>query len=340
MRLCRFVIGDSELVGFYEDDLIFPVDQAAEVHSTMTGDELDLPPISDPLDLLPPNGPYQRTATTLWNWLKKLDPEKRLDLSVDTQDVDLLIPILQPPKILLLAGNYAEHVAEQGGTAAERAETFPYVFMKPSSTLNTHRGTVLLPLVSPDHIDWECELGVVIGDFCKGVTEDEALDYVAGYTVVNDITDRKYRPNPDRKPRERDKHFDWLHGKWHDTFLPVGPCVLSSDGVDPQNLRIKLRVNGETKQDGTTADMVFPVAAVISFISQWITLEPGDLIATGTPKGVGNAKGTYLKNGDEIEAEIPGIGILANSVMHEEEYLKVMESDESDDMDGSEDADD
>jgi len=331
MRLCRFVIEDSELVGFYEDDMIFPVEQAAEVHCQMTGEDLELPPISDTLDLLPPQGAFCEEGLKLWNWLKKLDPEKRLEIAVDTDEVDLLIPVRDPRKVLLLAGNYAEHVAEQGGAAAERAETFPYVFMKPLSILNIHRGIVLLPRISPEHIDWECELGVIIGDFCKGVTEEEALDYVAGYTVVNDITDRKFRLNPGRKPRERDKHFDWLHGKWHDTFLPVGPCVLSASDVDPQDFRILLRVNGETKQNGTTADMIFPVAAIISTISQWVTLEPGDIIATGTPRGVGNATGTYLVHGDEIEAEIPGIGILANPVMHEDEYLNSMESNGFDD---------
>ena len=328
MRLCRFVIEDYDLVGFYEDDVIFPVDQAAQAYSEWTGEELDLPSISDPLEILPPHGPYHEMGVTLWNWLRSLEPEKRLELAIDADDTDMLTPIRLPRKILLLAGNYAEHVKEQGGMAAERAETFPYVFIKPASTLNTHRGPVLLPLISPDHIDWECELGVVIGELCKGVTEEEAMDFVAGYTVVNDITDRKFRPNPDRKTRERDKHFDWLHGKWHDTFLPVGPCIRSADGVDPQNLKLKLRVNGVIQQDGTTADMVFPVAAVIAFISQWITLEPGDLIATGTPKGVGNAKGTFLKHGDEIEAEIEGIGILANPVISEEAYLNEMESEE------------
>ena len=214
-------------------------------------------------------------------------------------EVKLLVPVARPSKILLLAGNYAAHVVERGGTAAERAETFPYVFMKPPTTTMTHPGDpIRIPAVSPDHVDWECELGVVIGRHCRDVEEDEALDYVAGYTVVNDITDRKFTPNPGRKPRERDRFFDWLHGKWHDTFCPIGPCLLSADAVpDPQALPIRLTVNGETKQDGNTGQMIFPVAAVISFLSRFVTLEPGDLISTGTPSGVGSATGTYLKPG-------------------------------------------
>ena len=185
-------------------------------------------------------------------------------------DVRLLVPIANPPKVLLLAGNYAKHVAERGGTAAERQETFPYVFMKPPSTTLTRPGDpIVIPRVSPDHIDWECELGVVIGRRCRHVDEDEALGYIAGYTIVNDISDRAFKPNPGRKPRERDKFFDWLHGKWHDTFCPMGPCILSADAVpDPQALPIRLSVNGEVKQNASTAEMVFPVAAVVSFLSE------------------------------------------------------------------------
>src|SRR5262249_42411875 len=145
--------------------------------------------------------------------------------------------------------------------------------------------------------------------------EADALEYVAGYTVVNDITDRRFTPNPGRKPRERDRFFDWLHGKWHDTFCPVGPCVLTRDALeDPQALSISLTVNGEVKQDGTTAHMVFPVAAVVSFLSRFVTLEPGDIISTGTPSGVGAATGTYLKPGDVIRATIERIGTLENPV--------------------------
>ncbi len=158
-------------------------------------------------------------------------------------------------------------------------------------------------------------MGVVIGRTCRDVSEEEALEYVAGYTIVNDISDRKFTPNPGRKTRERDRFFDWMHGKWHDTFCPIGPCVLTAHGVDPQNLPLELKVNGEVKQDATTASMVFPVAAVVSFLSRFVTLEPGDIISTGTPKGVGSATGQYLKPGDLVEASIGGIGVLSNPVV-------------------------
>jgi 2-keto-4-pentenoate hydratase/2-oxohepta-3-ene-1,7-dioic acid hydratase in catechol pathway len=222
----------------------------------------------------------------------------------------------RPPKILLLAGNYAKHVAERGGTTAERDETFPYVFLKPSTTLAGPGDPIVLPRVSPDHIDWECELGVVIGRACRDVSEEQALEYVAGYTVVNDISDRAFRPNPGRKERERDAFFDWLHGKWHDGSCPIGPCILASSCVpDPQAFRLRLTVNGLVKQDARTDQMIFPVAAVISFLSRWITLEPGDVISTGTPSGVGSATGQYLKPGDRVVAEISDIGSLVNPVI-------------------------
>ena len=141
---------------------------------------------------------------------------------------------------------------------------------------------------------------------------------MAGYTVVNDITDRKFTPNPGRKPRERDKFFDWLHGKWHDTFCPVGPCILSADVVpNPQAFPVQLTLNGQVKQDATTAQMVFPVAAVIAFLSEFVTLMPGDIISTGTPAGVGSASGTYLRPGDVLVATIGGIGSLRNPVVAE-----------------------
>ena len=113
--------------------------------------------------------------------------------------------------------------------------------------------------------------------------------------MVNDTSDRKFTPNPERKTRERDKFFDWLHGKWHDSFCPVGPCVTSADAItDPQRLAVRLTGNGDRKQDGNTGQMIFPVAAVVAFVSRWVRLEPGDLISTGTPSGVGSSTGTYL----------------------------------------------
>jgi 2-keto-4-pentenoate hydratase/2-oxohepta-3-ene-1,7-dioic acid hydratase in catechol pathway len=321
MRICRFGFDEMVLTGFYDDSHVIPIDLAAEAFSRDNGVELVLPSTEDPLEMLPPEGISYEPARELFAWINGLDADDLAELLIPVADVRLLVPIAHPSKLLLLAGNYAKHVAERGGIAAERQETFPYVFIKPPSTTLTRPGDpIVLPRISPNHVDWECELGVVIGRTCRHVDEDDALSCVAGYTIVNDISDRSYRPNPGRKSRERDKFFDWMHGKWHDTFCPMGPCILSADAVpDPQALPIQLSVNGEVKQDASTAEMVFPVAAVISFISQMMTLQPGDVIATGTPSGVGSATGTYLRPGDFVVATIDPIGSLENPVEAEED---------------------
>ena len=262
MRVCRFGFDEMVLTGFYADDQVIPIDQAAEAYSRDMGVELLLPSTEDLLDLLPPDGSSYEAASELFAWIEQLDLISRDELTIPTADVRLLVPIASPPKMFFLAGNYAKHVAERGGSAAEREETFPYVFMKPPSTTLTHPGDpIVIPKVSPDQIDWECELAIVIGRRCRHVDEDEAMGCIAGYTIINDISDRSFKPNPNRKPRERDKFFDWMHGKWHDTFCPMGPCILSADVVpDPQALPLKLTVNGQIKQDATTAEMIFPVA--------------------------------------------------------------------------------
>lgn len=316
MRVCRFRFEEETLLGFYADDRVIPLHSANEAYLDAEGEEQSLAVAETLLDLLPPDGAVHEESLRLARWIDELDPISLDAIALSTDDVELLEPIAAPGKILLLAGNYAKHVAERGGQNAERSETFPYVFMKPpATTLTRPGGTVILPRVSPNHVDWECELGVVIGRECRDIDEADALEYVAGYTVINDISDRKFKPNPSRKPRERDAFFDWMHGKWHDTFCPMGPCLVSAGAVpDPQNLRIRLCVNGEVKQDASTAEMVFPVAAVVSFISRILTLAPGDVIATGTPAGVGSATNTYLKHGDMIEASIEGIGALMNPV--------------------------
>jgi 2-keto-4-pentenoate hydratase/2-oxohepta-3-ene-1,7-dioic acid hydratase in catechol pathway len=317
MRLCRFERDGTAHVGFFDERGVIPLEAAASQASASVLGDSPLLRGDDPLAYLPPDGPAAAFARALDGWIGSIGEDELKPLRLPLGSCNLLVPTPRPPKILLLAGNYAAHVIERGGVAVERTETFPYVFMKPPTTTLTHPGDpIRIPKASPDHIDYEAELGVVIGRVCRDVEEADALEYVAGYTVVNDITDRKYQPNPDRKPRERDKFFDWLHGKWHDTFCPVGPCLISRDAVpDPQTLAVRLTVNGQVKQDGSTGQMIFPVAAVISFLSRFITLEPGDLISTGTPSGVGSATGIYLKPGDRVVASIEGIGELVNTMV-------------------------
>ncbi len=319
MRVCRFRYDGKTAAGFYSEDYVIPVLSAVARYSEAVHEKLNIPGGDDLLPLLPPDGSGRSDAAKLARWVADHGQLLPDNARLPTASVELLVPVLRPPKLFLLAGNYAKHIEEGGGIAAERVETFPYVFMKPPTTTLTDPGKpVRIPTVSPEHIDWELELGVVIGRRAKGVREADALDYVAGYTVVNDISNRKFRPNPDRKERDNDSFFDWLHGKWHDSFCPCGPCITSAAAIaDPQTLDLKLHVNGNLKQDSNTANQIFPVAAVIEFISSFATLEPGDIISTGTPAGVGNTTKEYLKPGDRIEASIGSIGTLASPVMAE-----------------------
>lgn len=319
MRLCRFRHADQVAAGFYSEAYVVPVTAAAAVYQLTARDKLDLPESDDLLALLPPDGAAWPDAQRLAAWVAEMGQVLPDAIKLATQSVELLVPIPHPPKLLLLAGNYAAHIEEGGGMAAERAETFPYVFMKPPTTTLADPGKPFtIPAVSPDHIDWELELGVIIGRRARNVKEADALQYVAGYTVVNDISDREFHPNPQRKLRKNDGFFDWLHGKWHDGSCPIGPCIASADAIaDPQSLDMKLTLNGRVRQDSSTANQIFPVAAVIEFLSSFLTLEPGDIISTGTPAGVGNASGTYLKPGDRLEATIRSIGTLVTPVVQE-----------------------
>lgn len=316
MRLCRILHNSAIEAAYYFDDHVIPLKSAAATFSLKTDQTVDQHHDDRLLNYLPPDGPQARYARELFDWIEQLPPEERVQLALAVTDIRLLVPNPRPNKLFLLAGNYAKHIEEGGGIAAERAETFPYVFMKPPTTTLTDPGAAIrIPLVSPDHIDWELELGVVIGRGGKGIKEADALAHVAGYTIFNDISDRKFRPNPNRKDRDKDGFFDWLHGKWHDSSCPSGPCIASAEAVsDPQNLKLELKVNGTLFQDASTAQQIFPVAAVIEFLSRFVTLEPGDMISTGTPAGVGNTTGTYLKPGDLVEATIAGIGTLTNPV--------------------------
>lgn len=312
MRLCRYQAGDGRpQLGFFRDAFLVPLRAAAKRFGLTARDD-------DHLLACLPGGESFASTRELFEVLTRAGEAGR-ELKLPVTDIQLLVPVPQPPKLLLLAGNYAKHIEERGGKAEERERTFPYVFMKPPSTTLQHPGRpVVIPACSPDHLDWELELGVVIGRRCRGVSEADALQYVAGYTVVNDISDRQYRPNPGRAKRERDGFFDWLHGKWHDTSCPLGPCVLSSHAcADPQTLKMQLKLNGQVEQDASTAEMVFPVAAVIEFLSRFVTLEPGDIISTGTPAGVGSSKDKSLKPGDLLQATIEGIGTLTSPVVAE-----------------------
>ncbi len=318
MRLCRVKLPGSlgEQTAFFFDQAVLPLSWAAEHFAQASGQALSLPENGDVLSLLCPGGEHFEPARLVFQFLERVPPEELSSWCVPLGEVELGLPVPLPNKLFLLAGNYAEHVQEGGEQAAGREQTFPYVFMKPPSTTLVPSGqTVHLPRGWTQGVDYELELGVVIGRQGRYIPESEALDYVAGYTIINDLSHRQFRPNPQRVSRPRDAFFDWLHGKWFDGFCPCGPCVTSAAWIpDPQNLHMELRLNGQVRQQASTAQQIFPVAAVVSFISQIVTLEPGDVISTGTPSGVGKAQGTFLQPGDRLEATIEGIGTLVTLI--------------------------
>jgi 2,4-didehydro-3-deoxy-L-rhamnonate hydrolase len=221
-----------------------------------------------------------------------------------------------PRKVLCLAGNYQDHIEEGGRAKLQQQDVeTPRVFMKPpSTTVIGPDAPILIPPVARA-IDWEGELAVVIGRRAKGVQAEQARRYVAGYTVMNDVSERQLRIRERTASRPRDEWFDWLNGKWLDTFAPQGPWLVTRDEIpDPQTLAISTYVNGERRQHSNTAQMLCPIDRIIEYISAIVTLEPGDLISTGTVAGVGAATGTFLRPGDQVEIEIAGIGVLRNRV--------------------------
>jgi 2-keto-4-pentenoate hydratase/2-oxohepta-3-ene-1,7-dioic acid hydratase in catechol pathway len=231
------------------------------------------------------------------------------------EDVTLLAPLLRPGKILAVAANYQDHVTETGGERIDKSRISPRLFLKPPTAISGPGEDIALPSVS-DRIDWEVELVVVLGRGGKDIAVDDALDHVAGYTVGNDVSARAMDYGYERDTDDSAVgFFDWLNGKWLDGFAALGPWLLTADEVpDPQALEISLELNGEVMQHGSTGDMIFSVAEQIAFASRIMTLEPGDLIYTGTPSGVGLASGRFLKAGDRMTARLAGIGDLVNSV--------------------------
>ncbi|MEN6532515.1 MAG: fumarylacetoacetate hydrolase family protein [Bryobacteraceae bacterium] len=225
-------------------------------------------------------------------------------------------PIRDVGKLLALACNYRKHIVECGfEDPAKESVLTPQVFWKPSSTINAPGGVIP---IRPNNIfvDWEIELAVVIGQRAKNVRAADAMSCVFGYTIINDISERRFNTGIEhRAMRDFDPFFDWLAGKWFDGFSPLGPEIVTADEVpDPHCLDIRLWLNDELMQDSNTSFMIFRIPETIEFISSLVTLEPGDIIATGTPEGTGMARGIQLKPGDRLRGEIEGLGTLENTV--------------------------
>lgn len=229
--------------------------------------------------------------------------------AVQARTEALAVPY-QPGRIFATASNFYEHAAEMGTKLAARSESSPYIFMKAETSVTPTGSAVVMP-PGTERLDWEVELAVVIGQGGRHIPAARAHEHIAGYMVINDISARDLN-------RRTDYPFshDWFRGKSFDTFAPLGPWFVPRDCIgDPQKLRMRLSVNGETMQDASAEGMIFNIAEQIEYLSGIVTLRGGDLIATGTPTGVGMGRGVYLKPGDVMVASIDQIGSIENHVV-------------------------
>ena len=266
MKLLRYAIGDESYIG------------------VLNGAEIFRLGMRDLTELMPADAAFTETGII----------EKLADARV--------LPPLQPGKILAIGRNYAEHARELGNEAPSE----PLVFAVMPSAVIGDGDVIEWEADMTAQVDWEGELAAVIGRTARKVAEEEALDFVFGYSIANDVSARDLQT--------RDKQ--WTRAKGLDTFCPLGPVVVTADTIpDPQNLRIRTTVDGVEKQNGSTADMIFSVRFLIAHLSRAFTLQPGDVILTGTPSGVGKAQNPpqFLGEGSVVSVEIEGIGKLTNS---------------------------
>ena len=286
MKLVTFTQSGSTRIGILDNDAVVDLSVAAP----------DLP--TDMLAFLEAGGPALQTAKQAAG-----NTAARLALA----DVKLEAPIRRPPKILAVGLNYKDHIAETGRDTPE----FPMIFNKQSTAVTGPTDVIHLPRVS-DKLDYEGELGVVIGRRCRHVPKNRAAEVIVGYTIVNDVSVRDWQR---RVPT-------FTMGKSFDTHCPLGPCIVTADEIgDPHGLELQTWVNGETRQHSNTRELLFDCFDLVEHLSTAFTLEPGDIISTGTPGGVGAAMKPpqFLKAGDVVKISIAKIGTLENQVIAEPE---------------------
>jgi 2-keto-4-pentenoate hydratase/2-oxohepta-3-ene-1,7-dioic acid hydratase in catechol pathway len=279
MKLCRFSQGGATRIGKVVDEGIVDLSAIPGVGTSMRALLTDLP--------------------SLWSALDAAQSP-----AIPLAAVMLEAPITDPQKFLAIGMNYQEH-AQEAAAAGMPIPTSQLWFNKQVSCINGPFGDIEKPAVSHE-VDYEAELAFVIGNKCRAVAEADALSVVAGYLVCNDVSARDWQR---RSPT-------FTLGKSFDTHGPIGPWITTADEIpDPQALMLHLSVNGTERQRSTTADMIYSIRQQIAYLSTVMTLEPGDLIATGTPSGVGMATGTYLRPGDVVRVEIDGLGAIENRII-------------------------
>ena len=318
MRLLTFRHEGSDSIGALRGERVIPLTRAyaSHLHSLGIASPFQLAQAQLPDDMLELLQAWERTQVAVQRAIEHV--EARLSesggprgpmgerLLLPLSEIKPLAPIPRPGKLLCIGLNYSDHAAEIEMKKPER----PILFSKYATCVIGPGDPVVLPTIS-NQVDYEAELGVVIGKTARKVAVEDALEYVAGYTVFNDVSARDAQLGDGQ----------WVRGKSFDTFAPMGPALVTRDEVpDPHNLNISLRLNGAVMQDSNTRHLIFDVNQLIAFLSQAITLEPGDVIATGTPSGVGMGRKppVFLKPGDRMVIEIESVGVLESPVVAEE----------------------
>jgi 2-keto-4-pentenoate hydratase/2-oxohepta-3-ene-1,7-dioic acid hydratase in catechol pathway len=331
-KLGTFQTGAKPFVGIVLRDSLVIDAEAANAEMLKNP---HLPAVALPDDMLGVISAYeygvQRRLYDIVNWAVKgnlVSGPGRASWVHDVSKIRTLAPILYPTKILNAAANYYAHAGEAaGGEEAKKIEEglrknrgTPYLFLKPTVGAIIGQGDDFILPVGRDRIDWECEIGVVIGKAAKNVPVDKAKDYVFGYTISLDMSDRGGRPGETGPSRFGS---DWYMGKGHDTFSPMGPWIVPKEFYgDPQNVRQLLTVNGKPMQDARSTDMIHNISELINFGSSVMTLFPGDVISAGSPAGTGMSRTVrteqvFLKDGDKIVATIDGIGSMNHTARRE-----------------------
>jgi 2-keto-4-pentenoate hydratase/2-oxohepta-3-ene-1,7-dioic acid hydratase in catechol pathway len=296
MRLSRFSNEGAESFGTLEADRIVDLPLLAKRNGQ---------PLASTLDALIQSEASEEPQLNCL--VQESSPREIRKASLPIDRLRLLAPIKTPPKIICLGLNYKDHAAEQGAASPDE----PVIFMKPrTAVVGPDESIVKPPFVK--QLDYEAELAIVVGRRGRNISIDDAETHIFGYTILNDVSARDIQ--------FKDKQ--WTRGKSFDTFAPTGPCIALTDQIgDPTNLRVRTWVNEEIRQDSTTRNMVFNVFQIVHSLSRIMTLEPCDLIATGTPSGVGFAmkpQPQFLQHGDCVKIEVENVGVLRNNVVDEE----------------------
>ncbi|WP_276978281.1 fumarylacetoacetate hydrolase family protein [Flavobacterium filum] len=299
MKLLTYKTPETEpRLGFLHNNLIIDMEDFGEISN--------FPLPIDMLDLIDLGFEIIEEITEMIKETREIDFEQ---IGYTFEEVEILAPIQRPRKNIIGIGlNYTEHVAESARTldTTGKLPQKPIIFSKPPTTVTGTNTNILLNPKLTQQLDWEVELAVVIGEYGKYVPKAEALDYVFGYTVINDISARDCR-----------REGQWIVSKGQDTFAPMGPYLVTKDEIpNPHNLNLSLKVNGVEKQNSNTQFMLFNINDLIEDLSTVFTLEPGDIIATGTPAGVGAGRNPqeWMWDGDVVEATVEGIGTIVNTV--------------------------